>query len=153
MLLVVAVLLASPLAGQAAGAQGSVDDLMALVASSELGDLPKDVNTKAALCVGLGEGGITDEQLRSLRTAVPRLSLKPYTIDCLVPVTDWLYVRVWSQDPEGATRILAQWSRKADDTCFSESIRRRVYEATSEATGWRITSIQDQQPWRATPKP
>jgi hypothetical protein len=141
------------LSSSPAGGQASTADLALLVAARELADMPKGVNTKSTVCVGLGEKGLTQEQLRSLRTGVPRVSLKAYTIECLVPVTEFLYVRVLSPNLGSLTRVVAQWSRKADATCFSDGIRRRVYEAMGDTAGWRITSTRDEKPGRGTPKP
>jgi hypothetical protein len=146
------VLVVSMLAAPAAPPP-TLADLALQVAVRELNEIPKGIQRNSTVCIRLGEAGVSDEQLRFLRASAPKLSLKPYTIDCLVPVTELLHVVVWRKDDGGTATVLADWSRKADESCFSDGVRKRVYEATSDAAGWRISLAKHEKPGWGTPKP
>ena len=133
---------------------GDLSDTMLQLAVRELKELPPRVNSKATICVGVGDGTLSEGRLASIRHAVPQLSLKPYTLDCLVPVTDYLVVRAMQPAPRDSVSVLAIWSRKSDEfSCLADGIRRRVYVVVRAKEGWRVSSVRDEKPNGETPMP
>jgi hypothetical protein len=128
------------------GAAGDAarSDLALQVALLDLAHVPKGITGKGGVCVGLGEDLIDQATLERLSEGAPGLSLRPYVAECLVPVTELFNVTVWNPEKDGTRRVIAAWSRKADDTCFSEGIRRHVYVAKANDEDWEVRFLREE---------